>query len=431
MTSTTPPTLDIGSARSVPKMEWAPATPLLVGLKSVGQKAVALANAVRRDPSVRAASFAFALTRAMVFFVFILTTHATFKEPPLEFGSKAHDLQIRIEPYSVPQQLRRLAMRTDGSWYLSIARDGYEKRPFTIEKAYNWAFFPLYPLTVRAVASFTGNYRLVAIALSNLFFFLALIALHKTVLAFGYDQPLANRAIFYLAAFPTSYFFSLPWTTSLFLLLAASSFLAAKRGVWWMAGVCAGLASATRYEGLFLLPALLIFYWQCSQPFKLRPNILWLLLAPTGLLAFMAYLYAITGNALAFVDAQEAWKVRRGFFLRPLAEFIVSPSELSAGWNFRLLNFIAAMMALLCAVVWLRRREWAWAFYILVSVITPLSTATLEGHARYVAVLFPVFVMLAIWGRAPLLDQTIRTVFLVLLTLMTTFFGFFFSPALI
>jgi hypothetical protein len=367
----------------------------------------------------------------MVFFIFILTTHATFKEPPVEFGSKPHDLQIRIRRYSVPQQLRELAMRTDGSWYISIARYGYEQRPFTTERPYNWAFFPLYPLAVRAVAGFTGNYRLVAIALSNLFFFLALIVLHKTVLAFGYDQPLASRTIFYLAAFPTSYFFSLPWTSSLFLLLVVSSFLAAKQGRWWLAGVCAGLASATRYNGIFLLPALLIFYWQCNHPFKLRANLLWLLLAPTGLLAFMGYLYAVTGNALAFADAQTAWQVRWGFFLRPLVSFIISPFELSAGWNFRLLNFMAALTALICGVVWLKRREWAWAFFIFISVITPLSTVTLEGHTRYVGVLFPVFVMLAIWGRAPLLDQTIRTIFLVMLTLMTTFFGFFLSPALI
>lgn len=431
MTNTTPPTLDLAGASSTPKAEWAQDTHFLVGFKSVGRKVVDLAKTIRLDPSVRAAGFAFALTRAMVFFVLILATHTTFKEPPLEFGSKAQDLQIKIRRYSVPQQLRELATRSDGSWYIAIAKYGYEKRPFTIEKEYNWAFFPLYPLAVRTVAHFTGNYRLVAIALSNLFFFLALIVLHKLVMAFGYDQPLANRAIFYLAAFPTSYFFSLPWTTSLFLLLTASSFLAAKRGAWWLAGACAGLASATRYEGIFLLPALLIFYWQCNRPFKLRANILWLLLAPTGLLAFMAYLYAITGNALAFVDAQAAWKVRWGFFLQPLVTFIISPFELSAGWNFRLLNFIAAVTALLCAAAWLRRREWAWAFYIFVSVITPLSTVTLEGHTRYVAVLFPVFVMLAIWGRAPLLDQTIRTISLVLLTLMTTFFGFFLSPALI
>jgi hypothetical protein len=96
-----------------------------------------------------------------------------------------------------------------------------------------------------------------------------------------------------------------------------------------------------------------------------------------------------------------------------------------------MLNFAAAVTALACGFAWIRRREWAWAFYIFISVITPLSTVTLEGHTRYMTVVFPLFVMLAIWGRSPLIDQTIRTVFLVMLTLMTAFFGFFFSPALI
>ncbi|MGH9769901.1 MAG: mannosyltransferase family protein, partial [Blastocatellia bacterium] len=382
-------------------------------------------------PSLRAAGFVFLLTRALIFLVFIISTHTTFKEPPSDFGGKAHELRIAVRRYSIPQKLRDLAMRADGGWYLSIARDGYEKKPFDLEKEHNWAFFPLYPLVVRVVAGFTGNYRLVAIALSNLFFFAALVLLHKTVIAFGYDKALANRAIFYVAAFPASYFFSLPWTAALLLLVSVGGFLAAKRGVWWLAGICAGLASATHYRGAFLFPALLIFYWQSNRPFKLRANILGLLLAPAGLLIFMGYLYSITGNALAFVDAQAAWKVRWGFFMQPLVGFIISPFELSAGWNFRMLNFAAAATALACGFAWVRRRQWAWAFYIFVSVITPLSTVTLEGHARYMTVVFPLFIMLAIWGRSPLIDQTIRTVFLVMLTLMAAFFGFFFSPALI
>ncbi len=388
-------------------------------------------SVVLADPSLRAAGFVFLLTRVLVFLVFIISTHITFTEPPNEFGAKAHELRIAIRRYSLPAKLRELATRSDGAWYVSIARDGYERHTFDTEREHNWAFFPLYPLAVRAIARFVGNYRLVAIALSNLFLLGALILLHKTVLALGYDHPLANRTIFYIAAFPASYFFSLPWTSSLFLLVTLGSFLAAKREIWWLAGLCAGLASATRYNGIFLFPALLLFYWQTKRPFRLRANMVGLLLAPAGLLAFMGYLYVITGNALAFADAQAAWRVRMGFFVQPLVTFIISPFELSAGWNFRLLNFSAAVMALACGLAWLKRREWTWAFYTLISVIIPLSTVTLEGHTRYMAVIFPIFIMLAIWGRSPLIDQTIRAVFLVLLTLMTAFFGFFFSPALI
>ncbi|MCI0392795.1 MAG: hypothetical protein MOB07_29035 [Acidobacteria bacterium] len=404
---------------------------LPIDIKQSYQTVLALLFRTLSDPSLRAAAFVFVLTRALVFFVFIITTHTIFRDPPADFGDKAHDVRIAIRRYSIPQELRHLAMRSDGAWYIQLAKFGYEKKPFDLEREHNWAFFPLYPLTIRAVASFTGNYRLVGIVLSNLFFFVALLLLHKTVIAFGYDMALANRTIFYTAAFPTSYFLSLPWTSSLFLLLSVGCFLAARNCVWWLAGICAGLASATRYVGIFLFPTLLIFYWQSNRSFKLRFDMLGLLFAPLGLLTFMCYLYAITGNAFAFADAQAAWKVRWGFFLQPLFGFLISPFALSEGWNFRALNFAAAVLALVCAIIWLKRREWAWAFYILISVITPLSTVTLEGHTRYVTELFPVFVMLAVWGRSPMIDQTIRTVFLALLTLLTAYFGFFLSPALI
>ncbi len=431
MTTQPSRSLDSGAVSSTPAAEKHRASIPPFGARRFYQSAARLLNRLRADPSLRAACFVFLLTRALVFLVFIISTHVTFKEPPTDFGGKTHEVRVAIRRYSVPQKLRELATRADGGWYLSIARDGYEKRPFDLTKESNWAFFPLYPLAVRAAAVFTGDYRLAAIALSNLFFFAALALLHKAVLAFGYDKALADRAIFYVAAFPASYFFSLPWTSALFLLLSVSAFLAAKRGVWSLAGVCAGLASATHYTGGFLFPALLIFYWQRNRPFKLRANILWLLLAPTGLLIFMGYLYSITGNAFAFADAQAVWKVRWGFFMQPLFTFIISPFELSAGWNFRLLNFAAAATALTCGFAWIKRREWAWAFYTFISALIPLSTVTLEGQMRYVAVVFPLFVMLAIWGRWPLIDQIIRAVFLVMLTLMTAFFGFFFSPALI
>jgi hypothetical protein len=431
MTAQPPGSLDSGAVSSAPTVEKQRASVRPIGIRRFYQPAASLLDRLRADPSLRAAFFVFLLTRALVFLVFIISAHITFKEPPTDFGVKTHEVRIAIRRYSVPQKLRELATRADGAWYLSIAKDGYEKRPFDLTKESNWAFFPLYPLSVRVASVFTGDYRLVAIALSNLFFFAALALLHKAVLAFGYDAALANRTIFYMAAFPSSYFFSLPWTSALFLLLSVGAFLTAKRGVWALAGVCAGLASATHYTGVFLFPALLIFYWQCNRPFKLRANILWLLLAPTGLLVFMGYLYSITGNAFAFANSQAAWKVRWGFFMQPLFTFIISPFELSAGWNFRLLNFAAAATALTCGFVWVKKREWAWAFYIFVCAIMPLSTVTIEGQARYMGVVFPIFIMLAIWGRSPLIDQIIRAVFVAMLTLMTAFFGFHFSSALI
>lgn len=90
---------------------------------------------------------------------------------------------------------------------MDIARVGYERRSFPTEQHYNWAFFPLFPLILRLASLLTGEHALTGRALFTIFFFGALVLLHKLVLAFGFDAPDADRTIFYLAVFPVSYFF--------------------------------------------------------------------------------------------------------------------------------------------------------------------------------------------------------------------------------
>jgi hypothetical protein len=141
---------------------------------------------------------------------------------------------------------------------------------------------------------------------------------------------------------------------------------------------------------------------------------------PLGLLAFMIYLKSITGNALAFADIQVAWGHSAGFFWRPLLTYLADPLRISAGWDFRLLNFAAALTALAGGVFLLKSRQWALGLYALVSIIVPMSYGPLlQSLARYAMVIFPVFIMLAVAGRSPRVDQTIRAVFVGLLCLMS------------
>ncbi len=379
---------------------------------------------------MRTAAFVFILSRSVVFLIFVLATHITVHKPAEEFGRSVTEMQIRIRRTSLQDNLRQLAYRSDGGWYLGIAERGYEEKRFDPTGPHNWAFFPLYPMLIRGAAQVTGEFPLTAIALSNLFLFLALIALHKTARAFGFDGGVADRCILYIAIFPASYFFSLPWTTSLLLLLSTASFLLARRGQWLASSCLAGLASATHYSGIFVFPALVVLYWQeALRPFRLRLTFLRLLPAPVGLLCFMAFLYSLTGNAFAFSDAQAAWGIRLGFFWNPVWGFISSPFALSEGWNFRLLNFAVTIMTLGCGLGLLKHRQWSWALYTFISAMVPLSLFTLQ--ARYVMVIFPVFVMLAEWGRSSRIDQATRTIFTALLGLLSALYCFFFGIALI
>jgi len=389
-------------------------------------------NRIWRDEAFRSASFAFILTRALVFGILLLVTNAHHEGKDIPaLGGPVEDVDISLTEKGILQRAQQSIQAADAIWYLNIARNGYEKEKFNTDQQHNWAFFPLFPLIVNAAARITGEFPLTAGLLSNVFFFAALIFLHQTAMLFGSNNAGATRTVFYLAAFPTSYFFSFPFTESLFFLLTVACFYCAQRQMWWRAGTFGALASATRLAGLFLIPALLILYWQRYRGRRLRPQLMSFGLMPLGLIAFMIYLRQTTGNALAFFDIQAAWGHAPNFFLRPLFNYLMNPLLLAERWDFRLLNFCAVLLALVCCGVLVRRRQWALAVYGLISLIVPLSaTVSLQSLARYVMVIFPVFFVLASAGRSSRWDQIIRVLFVSLLTLMSALFALHVALAL-
>ena len=96
---------------------------------------------------------------------------------------------------------------------------------------------------------------------------------------------------------------------------------------------------------------------------------------------------------------------------------------LAIGWNFQALNFLSALLALACGCALAKRREWALATYTFLSVLVPLSSANLDTIDRYVLVIFPVFMMLAVAGRSVRADRVIQTIFASLLGVMTALFA--------
>jgi Mannosyltransferase (PIG-V) len=364
-----------------------------------------------RDDSVRSALLAFVFTRSIILLLFVLT--AQLYPVPVKPGlSEESTLSVRKIPF-----YRIMAKRVsvaDANWYMGIARDGYEQRQFSTEREYNWAFFPLYPLVLRAVAKLTREYALTGLLLSSFFFFLALVLLHKTALLFGFDLAVAGRTVLYLATFPVSYFFMLPVSESLFLLLIVASFYAGKREWWWLAGATGALASGTRITGVLLLPALALLYLETYRTYR-RLTVLALFLIPVGLLSYMYFLYSTTGNALAFKDIMISWGRQPGFFLTPLIDYLRQPLLLAKGWDFRIINFAAAVTAIVCGIILTKWRMWSMAFFTLASVFVSLSSGNMQSQARYVMVLFPVFMVL---GRAGNNNRTHKTIFLISLILL-------------
>jgi hypothetical protein len=372
--------------------------------------------AVRDSEAFRAAWRVAVSTRAAVLLVGVFAA--------LSFGPASGGLaRENADKFDDPSLTHVLAdpvlaplARWDSVWYLRIADSGYG------DSAPRAAFFPLYPLLVRAVATPLGGSEaallVAAYALSLAAFLAALFLLHRlTELEMG--RRLARPTLLLLAVFPAAVYFGVPYSESLFLLVAVGAFYAARTGHWAWAGVCAGLASGTRSAGLLLLIPLVMLWWG-SRPRRPR-DAAWLALAPLGIAAYAAWLGLVEGDALRFLDVQAAWSRHLAVPLtgawdglvaavdgvRQLASGSRTPVyfEVAAGDPFRIaainvMLFVTLVFAVFaCVGVWRRlpRAYGAWvAASLLLPLTFPVTPQPLMSLPRFVAVLFPLFMWLAI-----------------------------------
>jgi hypothetical protein len=124
-----------------------------------------------------------------------------------------------------------------------------------------------------------------------------------------WDRDTARRATILFVVFPGSVVFSMVYSEGLMLPLAAGCLYALERRRWVLAGVLAGFGTAVQPVGLALVPVCLFSAglelrrrgWRLSEA---RRSFLAPLLSLTGLGAFMAFLWAWTGNPLATYIAQ-------------------------------------------------------------------------------------------------------------------------------
>ena len=376
-------------------------------------------TAVRGSVTLRAAWSVFWTTRAAVLVVAVFAA--------LSFGPAMGGLaEQNAKKFDQPELTRSLAdpllsplARWDAAWYLRIAESGYG------DSDVRAAFFPLYPLLVRAVATpfgaSPGALLVAAYAVALAAFLGALVLLHRLV-SLELGRPLAQPALLLLAVFPGAAFFGAPYSESLFLLLAVGAFYAARTGQWAWAGAAAAGAAATRSAGVLLLLPLAMLWWS-SRPRK-AGNAAWLLLAPLGLAAYAAFLGLAEGDAWRFLDVQDAWSRELtvplagawdgfGAAIDGARQLLSGQTEVvyfeeAAGDPYRiaavnLMLFGTLVFALVACAGCLRRLPKAYGAWVAVSLVLPLTFPVepqpLMSLPRFLAVLFPIFMWLALWSE--------------------------------
>ena len=323
--------------------------------------------------------------------------------------------------------------RWDGQWYLKIATEGYSPNDGSA------AFFPLYPWSVKVFGWLAGErYIWAGTLLSALFFLVALVLLHRLV-RLDFHLKDAHRTIFYVAAFPMAFFFWAVYSESLFLMLAVATLLAARMQRWWWAAVALSFAIWTRTTGLLLLLPLGWEMWRAFRPPPLptrpdamppgRPSkfILASLSLPIlSLLGLLAWAGAMFGNPFASLSAQEVWNREFSWPWQTIAGAFRAATQMEFKLQLENQSWIylaSLILALVVGVVSLRWLRGSYSLYLWAGIIFPLFSAApnnpLLSYPRFLIVLFPMFIVLALMGRNRYADQVITWLSIVLLTFFT------------
>jgi len=270
----------------------------------------------------------------------------------------------------------------DGWWYLGIVRDGYHAAPL-VDGYHDYAFFPLYPLLVRALSFPWPQFAaLVAVVLSNLLFVAALVLLVRLGrLVLGDER--AGRGAVLLAISPFAAVFSMAYSESLFLVLSLAAFLAVERDRRPLGGLLLGLAALTRLQGAVLvLPLWLVLFLRDGR--RLRPSQAWLLTGPLAGAAFLGFVAVLTGSAGAYGAAQAAWG-RAGVGSAATGPAIGSALDLNQA--VLLVTLVGSLFLLVFRRV--DRVPWTYALVPLLAVGAVFASGILESVGRYVTLAFP------------------------------------------
>jgi hypothetical protein len=313
--------------------------------------------------------------------------------------------------------LLNLPARFDAGWYGTIAQDGYSFSG-RYDRQQNIAFFPAFPLLMRAAGTVTGGFapgipkpwrqaRVMwgGVLLSIAAFTWASVYVFRLARDLGLSAR-AHASVSLLAAYPFAAYYSAAYTEGVFLLGSVAAFYHFRRREWPASVLWGVLVGLTRPNGCFLSIALavLIFEeWRRSRTERAPYPVVVAFAAASapgiGLVLYSAYIKSLTGSWLAWARVQEAWgRSFEGF----------APLERGAGWvwNEGLLRVVshlpfdalnAAALAFAILLIWpiWRRLGAAWAAFVLINIGIPFIGGGVLSLGRMTSTLFPLFIALA------------------------------------
>ncbi len=357
----------------------------------------------------------------------------------------------------------------DAQWFIATAEHGYPYKLFP-NKAYSTtAFFPLYPLLIRLLSRLGLPVDMVALLIPNVAFLGVLYYLYQLV-RLDYPTEVATRAIWLLAIFPTAIVFFIPYTESLYMLLAVLTLWHLRCRHWLAAGIAGALGALTRQSGIVLaLPYLVEWYTyqggrrqvagdsgvtvdgrqsmanvetrlnghthifrSFSRFSPLTSRLAPVLLIPLAVAGHLALLWRLTGHLDAFLSAQQAWHRQTAW---PWEGVIATVQR----WNLpdntgHQVHIVVELTTLalflpLLVVGWRRMRLSYTVYAAAVWLAALVSPAIADNYwlpimssSRFALSVFPTFIVLALLLRRPAAYQAWFTASAMALSFWTAYY---------
>ncbi|GAA1509692.1 hypothetical protein GCM10009730_12560 [Streptomyces albidochromogenes] len=303
------------------------------------------------------------------------------------------------------------ALSSWGQWdwwhYLHIAQEGYfpdGAGPGTKGWDNREAFFPGFPLVLRAVHVVIPDWTVAGLLISFVSGAVAVLALARIARLHVCDagSPLGQRAVLFFLLSPCAVFLAAGYTESLFLALALPAWLAARRGAWPLAGVLACLATGVRVSGLFLAAAIAAHFIAAADLRRQWRSLAWIALPALPAALYTWFLHAHTGDWMAWSHAQERgwyrdfhppWEAWRNTWQAAFGH------TQSTGYAVMFqAELVAMVVGLVLLGVLLRRRKWPEAVYTALSLWALGTSYWYTSVPRATLLWWPMWVMLAAWS---------------------------------
>jgi hypothetical protein len=259
--------------------------------------------------------------------------------------------------------------------------------------------FPGFPLAIRAAMATSLGFLAAATALNAVLCF-GVLALTNLLAAETIGSRGARVAVAILAFHPLSFYFSIPYTESLFLSASLGAAIAARRGNWHGAAACGAVAVLTRNSGILLLPALLATPVRGERAVSSATagagdwRRRWPLVAmPLALGGWMAFTWARWDDPWLWVTAQRAWRQHLQLAW-PFAGYVRDLGRYRAYLDHHLPLTTLGLIGVCFAARSLPR---PWLLYAAPATLLSVSLSKLAITPRLQLAVFPIWIAWADW----------------------------------